>query len=103
MEQIPVSSKRPYDPPQEEPFVKFAHGVVPLPLRSAPVAELSLHPKLPEYKVIPAGPSPGTVPPEYFSNTEQRGEPSTSSKWKLSDLLPALPPFPPLPRGLFKG
>ena len=29
-------------------------------------------------------------------------EPSTSSEWKLSDFLPALPPHPPLPRGLFK-
>lgn len=26
----------------------------------------------------------------------------TSSEWKLSDFLPALPPHPPLPRGLFK-
>jgi len=29
-------------------------------------------------------------------------EPSTSSEWKLSDFLPAPPPHPPLPRGLFK-
>ncbi|GAJ07136.1 unnamed protein product [marine sediment metagenome] len=29
-------------------------------------------------------------------------EPSTSSEWKLSDFLPARPPLPPLPRGLFK-
>ena len=29
-------------------------------------------------------------------------EPSTSSGWKLSDFLPALPPHLPLPRGLFK-
>ena len=27
---------------------------------------------------------------------------SSSSEWKLSDFLPALPPHPPLPRGLFK-
>jgi len=33
---------------------------------------------------------------------EQLREPSTSSEWKLSDFLPALPPHPPLPRGLFK-
>lgn len=32
----------------------------------------------------------------------QRGEASTSSEWSLSDFLPALPPHPPLPRGLFK-
>jgi len=32
---------------------------------------------------------------------ENYGEPS-SSEWKLSDFLPALPPHPPLPRGLFK-
>lgn len=29
-------------------------------------------------------------------------EPPSSSGWKLSDFLPALPPYPPLPRGLFK-
>lgn len=29
-------------------------------------------------------------------------EASTSSRWKLSDFLPAPPPHPPLPRGLFK-
>jgi len=34
--------------------------------------------------------------------SEQPREPSTSSEWKLSDFLPALPPHPPLPRGLFK-
>ena len=33
---------------------------------------------------------------------ESHGEPSTSSAWKLSDFLPALPPHPPLPKGLFK-
>ncbi|MBA7569889.1 hypothetical protein ES708_11631 [subsurface metagenome] len=32
----------------------------------------------------------------------QQGESSTSSEWSLSDFLPALPPHPPLPRGLFK-
>ena len=32
----------------------------------------------------------------------QHGETSTSSEWSLSDFLPALPPHPPLPRGLFK-
>ena len=32
----------------------------------------------------------------------ETGQPSTSSEWKLSDFLPALPPHPPLPRGLFK-
>ncbi len=32
----------------------------------------------------------------------ESGEPSASSEWKLSDFLPALPPHPPLPRGLFK-
>ncbi len=34
--------------------------------------------------------------------SKQLREPSTSSEWKLSDFLPALPPHPPLPRGLFK-
>jgi len=34
--------------------------------------------------------------------TESQRELSTSSKWKLSDFLPALPPHLPLPRGLFK-
>jgi len=33
---------------------------------------------------------------------ERHGKPSASSGWKLSDFLPALPPHPPLPRGLFK-
>ena len=33
---------------------------------------------------------------------ESHGKPSASSEWKLSDFLPALPPHPPLPRGLFK-
>lgn len=28
---------------------------------------------------------------------------SQSSGWKISDFLPAPPPYPPLPRGLFKG
>ena len=34
--------------------------------------------------------------------TESQRELSTSSEWKPSDFLPALPPHPPLPRGLFK-
>jgi len=34
---------------------------------------------------------------------EQPSESSAPSEWKLSDFLPALPPYPPLPRGLFKG
>jgi len=33
---------------------------------------------------------------------EESREPFTSSKWKPSDFLPARPPFPLLPRGLFK-
>jgi len=33
---------------------------------------------------------------------EQPRELSTSSEWKLSDWLPALPPHLPLPRGFFK-
>ena len=33
---------------------------------------------------------------------ESEHELSASSEWKLSDFLPALPPHPPLPRGLFK-
>jgi len=34
--------------------------------------------------------------------TESQRELSTSSEWKPFDFLPALPPHPPLPRGLFK-
>jgi len=34
--------------------------------------------------------------------TESQHELSTSLEWKLSDFLPAPPPHPPLPRGLFK-
>lgn len=46
-------------------------------------------------------------PPVYLptlgaKESEQPREASTPSKWKLSDFLPALPPHPPLPRGLFK-
>ena len=33
---------------------------------------------------------------------ESEREPSAPSRWKPSDFLPALPPHPPLPRGLFK-
>jgi len=33
---------------------------------------------------------------------EQPREPTTSSRWKLSNFLPARFPHPPLPRGLFK-
>ena len=102
MEQMTISAKRPFVPRPEKPFVKFPHGEVLQPLRSAPVAEMSPHLNLPKYIVTPAEPSPETVPPEY-PNTEQRGGPSASSEWKLSDFLPALPPFPPLPRGIFKG
>jgi hypothetical protein len=36
------------------------------------------------------------------SAAEQPREPSTSSRWKPSDFLPAPFPRPPLPRGLFK-
>jgi len=32
----------------------------------------------------------------------EQGKPSAPSGWKLSDFLPAGPPHPPLPRGLFK-
>ncbi|MBA7565103.1 hypothetical protein ES708_06778 [subsurface metagenome] len=34
--------------------------------------------------------------------TESEPREPSSSEWKLSDFLPALPPHPPLPRGLFK-
>ncbi|MBA7467963.1 hypothetical protein ES707_03203 [subsurface metagenome] len=34
--------------------------------------------------------------------TESQPREPSSSEWKLSDFLPALPPHPPLPRGLFK-
>ncbi|NQT47826.1 MAG: hypothetical protein HQ578_02490 [Chloroflexi bacterium] len=36
------------------------------------------------------------------SKLRERGEPSTPSRWKPSDFLPAGPPHPPFPRGLFK-
>lgn len=39
----------------------------------------------------------GHSPPPSFGKTQ----PSTPSEWKLSDFLPASPPYPPLPRGLF--
>ena len=38
----------------------------------------------------------------HLKNTKQPDGVSTSSQWKLSDFLPAGPPYPPLPRGLFK-
>ncbi len=40
--------------------------------------------------------------PEPAIREGQHSEPSPSSGWKPSDFLPALPPHPPLPRGLFK-
>ena len=40
--------------------------------------------------------------PTPAKESEQPREAPTSSEWKLSDFLPALPPHPPLPRGLFK-
>ena len=46
--------------------------------------------------------TPVYSPTPAAKESEQPPEPSTSSKWKLSDFLPALPPHPPLPRGLFK-
>jgi len=46
--------------------------------------------------------TPVYSPPPAAKESEQLREPSTSSEWKLSDFLPALPPHPPLPRGLFK-
>ena len=45
---------------------------------------------------------PAYSPAPAVKQSEQRGEPSTSAGWKASDFLPALPPHPPLPRGLFK-
>ena len=36
------------------------------------------------------------------SKLREHGEPSTPSRWKPSDFLPAGPPHPPFPRGLFK-
>ena len=43
------------------------------------------------------------APPAYSPAPALReSQPSTSSEWKLSDFLPALPPHLPLPRGLFK-
>lgn len=44
--------------------------------------------------------APAYSPAPALRESERR-EPS-SSGWKLSDFLPALPPHPPLPRGLFK-
>jgi hypothetical protein len=46
--------------------------------------------------------TPVYLPSPAVRKTEQPAESSTSSEWKLSDFLPALPPHPPLPRGLFK-
>ena len=46
--------------------------------------------------------TPVYSPTPAAKESEQAREPSTSSEWKLSDFLPALPPHPPLPRGLFK-
>ena len=45
---------------------------------------------------------PSVYSPAPALRESQRREASTSSEWKLSDFLPALPPHPPLPRGLFK-
>lgn len=45
---------------------------------------------------------PSLYSPAPALRESQHGESSTSSGWKLSDFLPALPPHPPLPRGLFK-
>lgn len=44
---------------------------------------------------------PSVYSPAPALRESQSREPS-SSEWKLSDLLPALPPHPPLPRGLFE-
>ncbi|GAH74486.1 unnamed protein product [marine sediment metagenome] len=44
---------------------------------------------------------PSVYSPAPALRGSQFREPS-SSEWKLSDFLPALPPHPPLPRGLFK-
>jgi len=44
---------------------------------------------------------PSVYSPAPALRETQPREPS-SSEWKLSDFLPALPPHPPLPRGLFK-
>jgi len=45
---------------------------------------------------------PSAYSPAPALTDSQPRKPSTSSEWKLSDFLPALPPHPPLPRGLFK-
>ena len=45
--------------------------------------------------------APAYSPAPALTESQPR-EVSTSSEWKLSDFLPALPPHPPLPRGLFK-
>ena len=45
--------------------------------------------------------APAYLPTPAVRKAEQPHEPS-SSGWKPSDFLPALPPHPPLPRGLFK-
>jgi len=46
--------------------------------------------------------TPVYLPTPAARKAEQPPESSTSGEWKLSDFLPALPPHPPLPRGLFK-
>ncbi|MBA7633441.1 hypothetical protein ES703_41007 [subsurface metagenome] len=45
---------------------------------------------------------PSAYSPAPALRESEHGESSASSEWKLSDFLPALPPHPPLPRGLFK-
>jgi len=45
---------------------------------------------------------PSPYPAPSARKAEEPRESSAPSEWKASDFLPALPPHPPLPRGLFK-
>ena len=49
-----------------------------------------------EFQRAPSYPAPSV------RKAEEPREPSAPSGWKPSDFLPALPPYPPLPRGLFR-
>lgn len=76
-------------------FSYFIHSL------KSEVAEGNL---IPAIEVLRANAEFQRAPPYSSSarKAEVPREPSPSSEWKLSDFLPAGPPFPPLPRGLFK-
>lgn len=57
---------------------------------------------LPAIEFLRANTKFDSTPVYLPSPAEQPRESSTSSEWKLPDWLPAPPPYPPLPRRLFK-